>query len=181
MSWLSKYIRGLRFALLVLLVVAIIGPWGFDRINVPAQYPCQAPNIRLEGDFCGLPLSGFWIFSLIVTEIPGTIVRIFNGTAVNMDLRPLLLMMLFLFYLVVPIIITFLISWHENQHRRKAFHMASWGLAVGVGLFFAIINYSNLFWKLWGIWLFIGLAAVALILEILTLLAGKNASRDLAL
>ena len=45
--------------MLALLVGAMLGPWIFDLINVPAQYPC---DFRLVGDFCGVLLSGFWSF-----------------------------------------------------------------------------------------------------------------------
>jgi hypothetical protein len=66
MSWINKHKRVWRVAILVLLLVAIMGPWTFDRINVPSEYPCSTPNIRLEGDFCGTPMSGIWIFSWMV-------------------------------------------------------------------------------------------------------------------
>ncbi len=63
MSWINKHKRVWRVAILVLLLVAIMGPWTFDRINVPSEYPC---SVRLEGDFCGTPMSGIWIFSWII-------------------------------------------------------------------------------------------------------------------
>ena len=52
----------LRMVVLVGMIVAFLGPWAFDRINVPAQYECTPPNIRLYGDFCGIPFSGFQFF-----------------------------------------------------------------------------------------------------------------------
>jgi len=38
-------------------------------------------------------------------------------------------------------------------------------------------SHPKLFWVLWGIWLYIGLAASALILEVLTLAAGRRPSQ----
>ena len=35
---------------MVVLGIAIFGPWAFDLINVPAEFPCTPPIIRLEGD-----------------------------------------------------------------------------------------------------------------------------------
>ena len=41
----AQYGRG-RIAFLIAMIVAFLGPWVFDLINVPAQYECS-PNIRL--------------------------------------------------------------------------------------------------------------------------------------
>ena len=59
-SWINEHKNGWRVALLVVVLVAIMGPWTFDPINVPSEYPCQAPYIRLDDDFCGTPLPGTW-------------------------------------------------------------------------------------------------------------------------
>jgi hypothetical protein len=48
---IDKHKKYWRAALLVLLLAAFIGPWAFDPINVPAEYPCSAPFVRLGGDF----------------------------------------------------------------------------------------------------------------------------------
>jgi hypothetical protein len=58
MSWINEHKSVGRVAVLMLLLVAMMGPWTFDLINVPAEYPCSAPNIRLDDDFCGTPLPG---------------------------------------------------------------------------------------------------------------------------
>ena len=58
MSWIVEHKRLWGIAILALLLLAILGPWAYDQINVPAEYPCSAPFIRLEGDFCGVPYSG---------------------------------------------------------------------------------------------------------------------------
>ena len=63
--WINEHKRIWRTAVLVLLIIAMTGPWSFDLINVPAEYPCSLPNYRLEGDFCGIPFSGIWIFPVL--------------------------------------------------------------------------------------------------------------------
>ena len=178
MNWINRNSRGLRFVFLGLLLVAIIGPWGYDRINVPAQYPCQAPNIRLEGDFCGSPLSGLWIFTALVTSLAGFIGDGFTGTAINIDFRQLLFTIVYLLALILPILSTFLILRHEDRRRRQAFHMLAWGLAVGLWLYIGLLYIPSYYWRLWGLWLFIATATIALILEIVTLVARKNAPRE---
>ena len=54
---------------LLSLLVAIMGPWTFDLIHVPSEYPCSAPFIRLEGDFCGTPMSGGWILVCVMAVL----------------------------------------------------------------------------------------------------------------
>jgi hypothetical protein len=60
LSWLNERKRIWRVITLAGLLLAILGPWAFDRTLVAAEYPCSRPHIRLKGDFCGLPLSGLW-------------------------------------------------------------------------------------------------------------------------
>ena len=48
MIWMNEHKRALRVALLILLLVAIAGPWAYDQVNVPAEYPCTDPFVRLE-------------------------------------------------------------------------------------------------------------------------------------
>lgn len=66
MNWLYKNKTYWRIAFLTLFSLAICGPWAFDRISVPASFPCSAPNIRLDEAFCGLPIPFTWIFSEII-------------------------------------------------------------------------------------------------------------------
>ena len=50
-----------RILILALFIISMLGPWAFDLLNVPAQYPCGKPSVRLYGDFCGSPISGFGV------------------------------------------------------------------------------------------------------------------------
>ncbi len=65
MKWLGKWGTAVRWRItqLALLSIALAGPWVYEKIHVPAAYPCSPPSIRLEGDFCGLPMSGFAILA----------------------------------------------------------------------------------------------------------------------
>ena len=47
MDWMVEHQRSWRLFELGLLILAIFGPWAFDRIVVPADYPCDTA-IRLE-------------------------------------------------------------------------------------------------------------------------------------
>jgi len=165
----------------MLLLVAIMGPWTFDRIYVPSEYPCSAPNIRLEGDFCGVPISGIRVFSWIIGGSINAGVGLVTGATVFADrggefLRGFLVIMVLLL-LVLPFFSTLLLIRGGDHRRRQMFHVAAWDLAAGAGLLLGASGFSRPHWALWGIWLYIGLAVSALILEVLTLAAGRRAMR----
>ena len=69
MSWINNRRRLWGGILLALLLVAGMGPWGFDLINVPAQFECSAPFIRLKGDFCGEPVSAMRGLSVLLGDL----------------------------------------------------------------------------------------------------------------
>ena len=79
-----------------------------------------------------------------------------------------------IFLLVLPFFSTLLLILRRDYRHRQVFNIVAWGLAVGIGLLFGVTNYPKLFWVLWGIWLYIGLAIGALVLEGLTLKTQKN-------
>ena len=174
MSWIYKHKRVWRVAILVLLLVAIMGPWTFDRINVPSEYPCSTPNIRLEGDFCGTPMSGIWIFSWMVGGFINASVGFVTGAMGFTEWTRAFLFSLRLFLLLLPFFSTLLLILGGGHRRRQMFQAGAWGLASGIGLLIGISRYPKLFWALWGVWLYIGLAASALILEVLALAAGRS-------
>ena len=61
MVWLDENIRVLRVGLIVLLFVALLGPWAFDAIYMPPEYTCSGTSVRLNVHLCGKPLSGMRI------------------------------------------------------------------------------------------------------------------------
>lgn len=74
-KWVVGKVESLRAALIPLFILALLGPWYFDRIHVPAQLACEFPTIRLYGEFCGLPFSGLRFAAWTVGEIFDIFVR----------------------------------------------------------------------------------------------------------
>jgi hypothetical protein len=180
MSWINKHQRVWRVVILVLLLIAMLGPWAFDLINVPSEFSCS-PNVRLEGDFCGMPLSGIGVFSGMVGGLINLGVRLATGATAFTDVPRELLFSLLLLLLVAPFFSTLPLILGGDRRRWRVFHVVAWGLAVGIGLLLGLFGssrlswvFSRLFWVLWGIWLYIGLAGSALILEVLVLVAGRR-------
>ena len=83
---------------------------------------------------------------------------------------------LFLFLLVLPLFSTLVLVLQGDRRRRQVFNLAAWGMATGIGLTIGVSSYPRLFWVRWGVWFYIGLAAGAVTLEVLTLAAGTGTS-----
>jgi len=181
MIWIKKYRSVWRVSVLILLLVAFVGPWAFDRINVPAKYDCS-PYIRLEGDFCGSPLSGIRMLVWMFTWIIDGVINIVTGFFANkIALAPIgfeflisLLNGLLIFLLILPIINTIRLFTRGVHPRRQLFTIISWVLAIGASLFWGLSNYPKVYWAAWGIWLYMGLAVSALILEMLLILSNRK-------
>ena len=169
MSWITEHKNVWRAAILVVALVAIMGPWIHDRIFVPSDYTCSAPNVRLDENFCGIPLTGVWLFRMMVDVIVYASVGLVTGTMALGEWAREFLYSLVLFLLLLPLFSSLLLILRGDRRRRQVFNIAAWVLAAGIGLLLGIFNYPNKFWLLWGLWTFIGLAIIALILEVLTL------------
>lgn len=110
--WIDEYKGMLRFMILILFVVSMTGPWMIEQLHVPAEYACSPPTIRLEGDFCGSPLSGIrfliWftggffyiLFELIRGVFPGHPRELLSGLSL---------------LLILPVITTFLLLVEKNR------------------------------------------------------------------
>jgi hypothetical protein len=171
MSWLDKHPRVWRAGTLVLLLIALVGPWGFDLLNVPSEYACSPPNVRLYGDFCGMPLSGIY---LLTWTVEGFLAFVQTGAVFPDRAREffglLFLCAVVLFVFVLPFFNTLLLILRGASRRHGIFSVVVWSLAAGISLLLGTLR-PRLFWALWGVWLYAGLAVSALVLEGLALTA----------
>lgn len=163
MSWLSRDRNFVRFTLLILLVISIMGPWAFDRIHVPAEYTCDPPFIRLDGDFCGSLMTWVSLFSWFtdgfLTTMRHLIAGLFAGQA--REFLAVLLVML----PVLPFFSTLLLIWRKNSTRLQTIHSIAWGVGCLFPLLIIAFEWNGPVIKLWGLWLYIVLAAGALLVE----------------
>jgi hypothetical protein len=161
--------------LLVLLAVAILGPWTYERLYIPAEYACPAPNFRLEGDFCGSPLGLFQVCFWTVGGLVNLLVRLVSGAAVFAEVRQealaVSLWTLVLGLLGLPFASSLASTLQGERRDRRGFHLAAWGLGAGAALLFGLSGEVRLARALWGAWLYFVLAAGALVLEALVLAA----------
>ncbi|MFZ0534675.1 MAG: hypothetical protein WAM09_15990 [Anaerolineales bacterium] len=179
MLWLYKYKNAWRVAIFTLLLMAIMGPWWYDLIVVPSKYPCSSPVIRLKDDYCGMPMSGIWIFVGLANRLIELAVEmVTRATVITDSVYAILHIVLYIslaLFLVLPLFSTWLLILRGDRWRQQLFHIISWGLAASVGVLWVIIIARYQWsWALWGPCLYLGLAVGALILEILMLVAVKR-------
>ena len=168
MAWLNGHMKAWRGMELVLLVVAIIGPWWFDRIVVPSQYPCSAPFVRLDGDFCGIPMPGTWFLWMGILGPFNVVAELVTGTAALADRIGEFRLGMFLLP-ALPLISGLPMILGRYRRRRQVFHIIVLGLAAGFVLFANSPNFASYgFWALWGLWLYLVIAIGTLMLELLT-------------
>jgi hypothetical protein len=141
MNKILNYREYWRWAVIGLMVASVFGPWVYDLIHVPAQFPCAPPNVRLDGDFCGFPLPGIMAFFAAP---------------------------IFIIVPVIPIVTTLFVLHDEFSPVRLVLHLGVLALALLPGLAM-LITYSFLE-SLWGVMLYSGAAAAGLTLELLSLL-----------
>lgn len=181
--WLYEHRNLWRVAIFMLSLVAIMGPWWYDLIFVPSKYTCTSPVIRLKDDYCGMPVSGVWIFISFASQFIILVVEMIKGATDISDsvhaLRNIFLYILLLLILVLPLFSTWLLILRGDRNHQQTFHILAWGFSAGVGVFWVIeISRFHWSWALWGLWLYIGLAVVALVLEILMLGLGRRAENE---
>ncbi|HQX18060.1 MAG TPA: hypothetical protein PLA27_16705 [Anaerolineales bacterium] len=162
---MNRNISIIRTSVLILFVIALLGPWTFDQINVPAEYDCS-PFIRLNGDFCGMPMSGvqflwLWVsgfFYMIFELITGSLMGRARELLVGLAILPL-----------IPFFTTLLLLWKEDTRQFRTVHLVAWVLALILALLIFIPQINDPITRLWGLWLYILLAVSAIVFEYLAL------------
>lgn len=167
MSWITEHARVWRIAALVLLLVAKVGPFAYDLINVPAEYPCSAPFVRLEGDFCGVPMSGAYMLFALVGESVRIVSGLVTGGLLLAETSRQLLILLIGCLLLLPAFSTLLMILKGDRRWLQIFHMTVLCLAGGLMLWAFSAESGLRTIQLWGPWLYVASVMVLLILEII--------------
>jgi hypothetical protein len=161
--------RTWRAGLIFLLLLAVAGPWTYDKINVPAEYACA---VRLYGDFCGIPLSGFKIFSMMAGGLGAVSLRLVTGETPFLKTLREFLFALGLLFLFLPILSNLILTLREDQGRFRWFHLALLILALCLlitAVLFGMPAFSGPIQASWGILLYTGLLSIALVYELFNL------------
>ena len=168
MLWFKEHRRNWRVFFLVMLVVAMFGPWSFDKIGVPLPNKCSFPSIRLDDVFCSSPVPIAWLLAEIPSQLTYLMIGLIAGVPPIRVASEWLYILLSIF-LILPFLTTpVLIIWEKRQ-RGSPFHRVALGLAAGTSLRIGIIGLSIGNWALWGAWLYTFLTAGLLMAEILAM------------
>lgn len=174
MTEINEYKAGWRKIFLVLLLVALSGPWYFDRVNVPPAYPCSS-GIRLDDDFCGLPGSGLVIVPFAFGGLFNAAKELFTTSVDFATGLRIFLYSLLLWLILLPFLSTLFVMWRPENRRGQIVHMIILGAAtVSTGLFLSLPSFSRLHWALWGPWFYLCLALSMLLLELLAFWEGDT-------
>lgn len=165
MSWVNGNKHIVRVIILVLFIVSLLGPWAYDLINVPAEYTCSLPNVRLYGDFCGLPMAWFFGFMMFAGEFFHILRELITGSFIGRG-RELFGLVLYILP-SLPLLTTLLLLWKKDSPRLRIFHILAWGLGCVFPLFALFFQPNVQFLRLWGPWLYIGVAVSAVVFELL--------------
>jgi len=180
MSWIHKHKRVWRVAILVLLLVAIMGPWTYTSDGVPPAAWCANPNILLENGSCVRLVSGAEVITFMTGAFLSMSVGLVTGATVLPDRTReylgVFLFMILLLLLLLPFFTTLLMIWGRDSRRLRILHLMVWGLAAvlsSLPVVFGLVLRSD---RSWGIWLYIGSAASVLILEVFVPVTGRKPS-----
>lgn len=172
MAWINRRKNIVRVATLLLLLVAVLGPWTDTSDGVPPAEWCRDPLILLDNGRCVRLVSGVEILTFIIGAVISLNVQLVNGTLVLADrVREFLgvsIFMLLLLLLVQPFLCTLILIFRGDRPHRQKYHVAVWGLATAIsGLLLVRSFWSGLLPELWGIWLYVALAVSVLAVELL--------------
>jgi hypothetical protein len=175
-----------RVVFLVLLVVALSGPWFFDRIHVPSQYACSAPHVRLDEYFCGTPLTFVWLLGELTRTMISLVRGALSGWAPPVPLISVAIPSLLVTLLVMPLVSSWLLIVRSDQRRWRRFHLVALALAAAAvalalamtGLAAGLDGLAGGFRVLWGLWLYIIVIAGMLLWEVLV---SKRRQKDASL
>lgn len=151
-----------QVAALLLLVVAVFGPWNYERAYLPPdpEFSCMFPNAQLEGD-CGLatPI----VLELVIwgAGIPGLLsgeLSLNEWNTVFGLWHPLLILP----FLLSPVIII-----RRERDRRAMLNVLTWALAAAAGGLYLYHAPFRPFPLPWGPLLYTIVSLVALALELL--------------
>lgn len=166
----NKYL--LRGVLLLLLLLAIAGPWLYTRDGVPPPAWCRPPNFLLTPERCVRHQSGaeVLLWSLVGPAAFASDLLSGNLTVAELVVQALYRTWLLLIWLPVPSTLLLWLRGQEanNQKQRRAHIVA---LALGLLATIPLALFDGIVWPgwraaLWGIWLYVLLLAAALLWEL---------------
>jgi hypothetical protein len=115
------------------------------------------------------------MLSALASELANRAGLLIRGAATPADLGWGALIVLFGVLALLPIIVALLSVLREQ--RAQPFRLLVWGITVAWSLWFALVTRVSPPTRIWGIWLYVGVACVSLGLEILALVGRRRSGK----
>ena len=110
--------------------------------------------------------------------MPGAMINLLGvwlkGTMTRSDLAGIFQFTALACLLLLPFFTTLFRIRSADRPRQQVFRMVVWGLAAGVGLFLGLQSIPKLDLRLWGVWLYLGIALIGVLLELLVWVGGRK-------
>jgi hypothetical protein len=180
MSRIEKHFFLWRAGILVLLVVAIVGPWTFSSDGLPPPKWCSGANRLVVGDRCIRLVSNAEILAFNYVVSIEFVTTGLGSANVLREMGRMVPLFVLESILITPFFSTLLIFLREESRRRRVFHAAVLGIGVIASLLIVkmlslLPRLPELSGKLWGGWLYALTAGTALFVEVIVLVK-KNPS-----
>jgi hypothetical protein len=157
-----------------------MGPWTYTSDGVPPAAWCANPNILLENGSCVGLVSGAEVITFMTGAFLSMSVGLVTGATVLPDRTreylSVFLFMILLLLLLLPFFTALFLIWGRDSRRLRIVHLIALGLAAVLSLLPVVSGVVLRSDRSWGIWLYIGSAVSALILEVLALVTGRRPS-----
>lgn len=181
MSFILEKESLLRKLIMAGFLLAMLGPWSFDLVGVPAQFPCKGLPVRLVGEYCGHPVSGFRGIIMVASSLFRILSAVVNGTIDT--LLPELIALIILLFAFLPVISSIQLVRNNSSRWLQVVNLILWVLgALAASAMFAMQmtrpQVAPVVYLVWGVWLYILVAVSAIVLEVVVMKNNAKSNLD---
>lgn len=162
--WVDSCGTLIHSVLVAATLLSLIGPWAFERVNVPAEYDCSKPYVRLEGDYCGLPVAGFKIIVLVFGVILEMPARLHVGGASLSEAFRAVLVFCLAALALLPVLLELVSVLAYRGEKLKSVLAPVWALGVSLTVLYGSA-FRATYLVQWGLWLYVVTGLIALTME----------------
>ena len=180
--WLSQNRKYIQLGLLILLAASFLAPWTFNGDGVPPPEWCEAPNVLLTPDSCVRLVPGYemaFVGLRFLTEL------FMGGLTAQVNLSEALNGIVIILVLVLPLLPVMVLLWQVLHAERalsrsgRIFFYLSLLLGFIAALLPSLTNWPPRATLLWGMWLYVILADIVFLLDLLSRVGNRNSPQPL--
>lgn len=166
MNWIYAHPNKWRLALLLLLLISFLGPWGYTYDGVPPAEYCDERFVLTENGRCAATMRGFAMlpFSFVAPFIMASAL-ISDNITLGQALGSLTLTLIW-----VPLLSTLLQQSGRGaaSRRQRILHLLALIAPLAMMIFWWPVTQRTSVWPLWGYQLYVTALGSLILLELLT-------------